>query len=139
MGKLTIKERNRRAVIAKCEAVDFATISAQEYTDFINSLPPHEFAALLSLHDEFLRAEKCPPEEPPYVAPYTADDPRWTWIDYDGGECPVDGRLVVWVTYSDGDIGGPNLASAFLWGDTIVSYAPALNPKRRQSGGSHVR
>jgi hypothetical protein len=138
MGKLTIKERNRRAVIAKCEAVDFEAISAQEYTDFLSGLPPHEFAALLSLHGEFLRSEKYPPEEHPYVAPYTAADPGGTWVDHDGGECPVDGGLVVWVTYPDGDIGGPNLASAFLWGDTIISYAPALNPKLRQSGADHA-
>ena len=129
---MRIKERTRQAVIAKCEAVDFAAMTKAEYGDFINALPPHEFGALLDIHSEFLSAEKNPPPEETYVAPYTADDPHGTWVDFAGGEPPVKGHVVVWVTYTDGDIGGPNVASAFLgWGDEIVAYAVARNPAWR--------
>lgn len=130
--KLTKAAQKARAgVLAKVALEDFNSMSQSAYSDWINALPVPEFIALLDLHGEMLSRERNPAEpeqEPKYVAPYTADDPFGTWVDCT--EQPVPDETVVWVTYDDGSVGGPNRAGSFLWdGTTIIAYAVARNPK----------
>lgn len=128
--KLTKAAKKARAdVLAKVALEDFGSMSQSEYANWINSLPVPEFMALLDLHSEMVSRERNPEPEPEYVAPYTADDPFGTWIDC--LEQPVSDETVVWVTYDDGDIGGPNKAGSFFWDGTITAYAVARNPKLR--------
>ncbi|MFC6487310.1 hypothetical protein [Nitratireductor sp. GCM10026969] len=142
MTRTTIAERNRNSVRAKAAEVDFSSMSPRAYEEWINSLSIGEFSALLDMHSEFLAAEKTAPAEPEYVPPFTADDPVPSdWIEHFGDEKPIADDLVCWVTYRDGDIGGPNRADHFIWEgeDSITAFAVAQNPKRRQATSNEGR
>lgn len=125
----------RERVLLKVRGEDFRVMSQEQYSKWINNLPVPEFMALIDLHGEANRAAIEAEDAKEYVAPYTADDPAHSWVDCAGQAQPVDDDTVVWVTYCEGEIGGPNRAGAFIWdGEFIVSYAIAKNPKLRDDG-----
>lgn len=103
-------------------------MSQKVYGDWINCLPALEFIALLDLHAENRRQ---PEPEAGYKAPYAAKEPFGTWVDHLTDEQPVENATVVWVTYPDGSLGGPNRADTFIWdGPEIVSYAVATGVRK---------
>lgn len=124
-----IRQRIRNSLMAKIELVDFATMSKDDYGAWIDALPPPEFIELISLHDELKRQQS---EEPPIddVPPEKQNGPEdGAWIP-SGEEMPVAGDVRIYVLFFDGDIGGPNRADAFIWGEPrgpsrIVAHALA--------------
>lgn len=124
-----IRQRVRAGLMAKIELVDFGTMSKEEYGAWIDALPPPEFVELISLHDELKRQQNAPApvEDIPVEKQNGPDDDAWI---PGGEEMPVAGETRIYILYLDGEIGGPNRADAFIWGEPrgptkIVAYALA--------------
>lgn len=128
-----IRQRIRNSLMAKIGSVDFTMMGKEEYGDWVEALPFAEFAELIFLHDELKHqhAETPPVEDTPPEKQNGPDDNAW--IPVGDEEIPVGADARIYVLFSDGDIGGPNRADAFLWGEPrgvtqILAYAPADEP-----------
>ena len=129
-------EAARASIVEKAQATDFAAMTPAEFSEWVDGLPQLEFIALMDMRSAFAHGGK-PVETTPDIGPaFMADDPRDSWVDYDGsGQAPVTGDVIVWITVEDGDICGPNRADAFMWDGPVAisSYAIAKNAKPRQT------
>lgn len=114
---------------AHAETVDFAAISEADAGRWIDALPLDEFVALIDAHGRWSTTGEpvSIDGELPAVSPLEPHGDDWAPCD----EQPVGDDDLVWIMYLDGETGGPNLASAFLWGAdqgsaSIIAYALAV-------------
>lgn len=111
-------------LVGHAATVDFDTITDTDLGRWIDALPLDEFGALIDAHASGAVLD------PSMAAPVAPLEPHGDeWIPCN--EQPVPGDNLVWILYPDGEVGGPNRASAFLWGAnqgsaSIIAYAPAV-------------
>ncbi len=111
-------------LIGHAATVDFDHISNRELGRWIDALPLDEFGALIDAH---ATGAVLDPSLAAPVGPLEPHGDDWRPCD----EQPVGDTDIVWIMYQDGEVAGPNRASAFLWGAeqgaaSIIAYAPAV-------------
>ena len=119
-----IRAKATGRLVGHAANVNFDTIAEPDLARWIDALPLDEFGALIDAHaaGAILDPSLALPVEP--LEPHGDD-----WLPCD--EQPASDDDLVWVMFLDGEVMGPNRASAFLWGAdqgaaSIIAYAPAV-------------
>ena len=121
---MSVRTEAKRRLVGHAATVDFDRISDGDLSRWLDALPLEEFAALIDAHAD---GEVLDPALAATVLPLEPHGDDWEPCD----EQPVPDDDLVWIMYLDGEVVGPNHASAFLWGAdqgsaSIIAYALAV-------------